>query len=93
MGMTCIVIGCGSRRGRDLVSFYTVPTVLSFKHNIKKNELSKTRRQRWLEEINRSDLTASKIKWERVCSRHFLTGNLIQLVISFNFSFIILHVR
>lgn len=74
MPTTCIVIGCGNRRFRDMVSFFNVPTIRCFKHNIKKNELSKKRREEWLKAIQRADLTESKIRHEKVCSIHFITG-------------------
>lgn len=77
MTLTCIVVGCGSAAQRDKVSFFKVPAILQFKHQLKKNKLSKTRREMWLKAIKRDDLTVSKINTQRVCSRHFITGKML----------------
>ncbi|KAK4874289.1 hypothetical protein RN001_013649 [Aquatica leii] len=74
MPLTCIILNCGSRANRDPVKFYAVPKVLNFAHLKHKNELSKLRREMWLSAIKRNDLTDNKIKHQRVCSKHFLSG-------------------
>ena len=75
MPTTCIVIMCGSRCTKDKVSFYSVPAILNMKHKPNLNELSRERRRKWIAAIRRSDLTEQTAKNQRVCSRHFLTGN------------------
>lgn len=77
MPLTCIVIDCGSRGDRDNVKFYSVPTVLNHRFLTHKNELSQRRRDLWLAAIKREDLTEKKIKYQRVCSKHFITGRKI----------------
>lgn len=74
MPVTCIVTGCGSRADRDKVSFFRLPVVTNFTFKIDLNELSKKRREKWIAAIKRTDLTEAKLKYERVCGRHFLTG-------------------
>ncbi|XP_023024301.2 uncharacterized protein isoform X2 [Leptinotarsa decemlineata] len=74
MPVTCIVVSCGSRNNKDKIGFYSVPTVSKHKFLTDKNELSKKRRALWLAAIKRDDLTDSKIKYQKVCSRHFITG-------------------
>lgn len=72
MPLTCIVVNCGSRADRDRVSFFAVPKALNFPHAIHLNELSARRRQQWINAIRREDLTESKLRYEKVCSKHFL---------------------
>ncbi|XP_045472343.1 uncharacterized protein LOC123679046 [Harmonia axyridis] len=74
MPLTCIVTGCVSRHDRDRFGFYHIPTITKHRFLPEKNELSRKRRALWLDAINRDDLTDSKIKYQRVCSRHFITG-------------------
>lgn len=76
MPTTCIVVGCGNRSNRDRVRFFPVPAVQKNKFLVNKNELSKKRRERWLAAIKRDDLTESKLKYQAVCSKHFITGKL-----------------
>lgn len=70
----CCVVGCGSRGERDNVKFFAFPKVLKFKHKEHLNELSKVRRQKWINAIKREDLTEAKLKYATVCSKHFITG-------------------
>ncbi|XP_074036315.1 uncharacterized protein [Leptinotarsa decemlineata] len=74
MPLTCIVVSCGSRADRDKVSFFSVPKVTNFPHLVHLNVLSAKRREQWIRSIRRDDLTESKLKYERVCSRHFVQG-------------------
>ncbi|XP_056632619.1 uncharacterized protein LOC130442486 [Diorhabda sublineata] len=74
MPQTCLVLDCGSRSNRDDVRFFSIPAELSFRFVKEKNELSKKRRALWIAAINRDDLTESKLKNQRVCSKHFITG-------------------
>nr|CAH7716501.1 unnamed protein product [Callosobruchus chinensis] len=74
MPVTCIVVGCGSRSERDSVSFFTVPMVRNYRFLTDLNDLTQKRRELWIAAINRRDLTESKLKYQRVCSKHFITG-------------------
>ncbi|XP_050500913.1 uncharacterized protein LOC126886507 [Diabrotica virgifera virgifera] len=74
MPLTCIVVNCGSRSKRDKVSFFAIPKPLKFKHAIHLNELTVKRRKKWIRAIRRADLTESKLKYQKVCSKHFIQG-------------------
>lgn len=76
MPVICGVVNCGSRANRDKEHFYRLPQIRSFKHKEHLNELSKTRRANWLTAVKRSDLTETKLKYLRVCSKHFISGKL-----------------
>ncbi|KAJ8970894.1 hypothetical protein NQ314_000981, partial [Rhamnusium bicolor] len=54
------------------VRFFRIPSI--YGPNRKINELAQRRRQMWINAIKRADLTETKIKYGRVCSKHFLTG-------------------
>ena len=71
----CIVIGCSKRSGRDKdVSFFSIPTIIS--HRIKKDrKLSTERRAGLFSVISRADLTDKILQNDRICSRHFISGN------------------
>lgn len=74
MPNSCGVIGCCNRSERDNVSFYRLPKIVNFKHRKDLNELTKQRRERWLNAISRIDLNETKLKNLRVCSVHFISG-------------------
>ncbi|KAF5282634.1 hypothetical protein FQR65_LT14230 [Abscondita terminalis] len=80
----CCVINCGSRAKRDDVKFFRIPAELHFKHKTEHNELSRRRREKWLEAIRREDLTETKLKYSVVCSKHFVTGKPASLIDSLN---------
>ncbi|XP_045461343.1 uncharacterized protein LOC123671510 [Harmonia axyridis] len=73
MPLTCLVVDCRSRSNRDDVKFFSVPAVLSHRFLTHKNELSERRRALWIAAIKKDDLTESKLKNQRVCSKHFIT--------------------
>ncbi|KAJ8911400.1 hypothetical protein NQ315_013537 [Exocentrus adspersus] len=66
MPTTCIVVKCGSRADRNLVKFYSVPTVLTHKFQIHKNELSKKLRTLWIAAIKTDDLTDTILRNQKV---------------------------
>nr|CAI5841223.1 unnamed protein product [Callosobruchus analis] len=68
------VVNCESRAQRDNVHFFRIPAERHFKHKAEINELSRLRRQKWINAINRKDLTEQKLKYAFVCSKHFTTG-------------------
>lgn len=74
MPTTCCVVNCGSRGDRDIVKFFKIPSELHFAHRVDLNELSKKRRQKWIQAIKREDLTETKLGHSRVCSKHFISG-------------------
>ena len=70
-----IVVVCLNRSGRDKdVSFYGIPLIQTTRSE-REFQLSKARREGFLAAISRQDLTNSKLENERICSRHFVTGN------------------
>lgn len=74
MPLTCLVVNCGKRSNRDNVHFYSVPAILNNKFLTHKNELSAKRRALWIAALKRDDLSEAKLKNQRVCSEHFITG-------------------
>ncbi|KAG5872060.1 hypothetical protein JTB14_028667 [Gonioctena quinquepunctata] len=74
MPTTCCDVNCGSRGDRDRVNFYKIPSELHFAHRVYLNELSERRRQKWIHANRREDLTEVKLKYTRVCSKHFVSG-------------------
>nr|CAI5865749.1 unnamed protein product [Callosobruchus analis] len=74
MVVFCCVVNCGSRAQRDNVHFFRIPAERHFKHKAEINELSRLRRQKWINAINRKDLTEQKLKYAFVYSKHFTTG-------------------
>lgn len=73
----CAVVGCGSRGLRDDVKFFRIPAVVKYKHKQYLVELSKLRRKQWLDALRRADLTEKKLKYLRICSKHFIGGKYI----------------
>ena len=69
----CAMIGCKNTGGRDKVSFYRLPAVISHQGE-KTQELSERRRRTWLSRIGRDDVTAPSYQYIRVCSAHFVKG-------------------
>ena len=59
---------------RQSVSFYRLPKIVSGR-GIRKEQLSKRRRDGYLAAVRREELTDKIISNGRVCSRHFVTGN------------------
>lgn len=51
-----------------------MPTVTTHRFLPKKNDLSQKRRELWIAAIKRDDLTETKLKYQKVCSKHFITG-------------------
>lgn len=70
----CCIVNCACRGDRDNVSFFKIPKESHFKHRTDLNELSRSRREKWLNAIRRADFTETKIKYAFVCSKHFISG-------------------
>ncbi|XP_067046027.1 uncharacterized protein [Acropora muricata] len=75
----CIIVGCGNKSGKSsqkkdsVVKFSRVPKIVKNEGEVIE-ELTTRRRQAWISAISRDDLTDNKVENERVCSRHFVSG-------------------
>ncbi|XP_033727696.1 uncharacterized protein LOC117317023 [Pecten maximus] len=69
----CAMIGCNNTGGRDRVSFFRLPAVITSQGE-KTHGLSEKRRRLWLTKISRADLEPSSYPYLRVCSEHFVSG-------------------
>jgi len=69
----CIIIGCGNRSERNAGTYSKVPTIRE-REGEEVRRLSEERRRLWLKAIARDDLTESKLMYERVCWKHFVSG-------------------
>ncbi|KAJ8939685.1 hypothetical protein NQ317_016526 [Molorchus minor] len=67
-----MVVACGSNSTRDLVSFFRIPS--EYDNHKQFNKLASERRKAWINRLKRADLTESKIKNGRICSKHFISG-------------------
>ncbi|KAJ8975377.1 hypothetical protein NQ317_010022 [Molorchus minor] len=70
-----MVVACGSNSARDLVSFFRIPS--EYDNHKQFNKLASERRKAWINRLKRADLTESKIKNGRICSKHFISGELL----------------
>ena len=70
----CIVFGCSKRSGRDKdVHFYRIPKVVKNRGE-STEKLSEKRRVGFLSAIKRADITDKILANDRICSRHFISG-------------------
>ena len=70
----CMIVGCGSKSGRDKgVYFARIPSVITSQGE-EAEKLSRERRMRWISAISRADLTDEILNNDRVCGRHFVSG-------------------
>ena len=75
----CIIVGCGNKSGKSsqkkdsVVKFSRVPKIVKNEGEVIE-ELTTRRRRAWISAISRDDLTDDKLENERVCSRHFVSG-------------------
>ncbi|KAF2897496.1 hypothetical protein ILUMI_08678 [Ignelater luminosus] len=79
MPKNCLVVKCNSNsaRHRDR-SFYRIPSPYGPDRKI--NKTSQERRRLWIDSLNRSDMNDSKLKYGRICSLHFQTGEPASLI-------------
>lgn len=72
----CAVVGCHSNSVRDKgKGFFRIPKVIKNSDPERRDEvLSSLRRQQWLCNISREDLTEKNINGGRVCGDHFVSG-------------------
>ena len=78
----CLVVGCGNKTGKkakknvpeeDKVKFSRVPKIVTNQGEMMET-LTTERRQAWISAISRDDLTEEKLRNDKVCSRHFVSG-------------------
>ena len=75
----CIIVGCGNKSGKSsqkkdsAVKFSRVPKIVKNEGEMME-ELTTRRRRAWISAISRRDLTGDKFEHERVCYRHFVSG-------------------
>ena len=75
----CIIVGCVNKSGKSLqkkdsaVKFSCIPKILNNEGEMIE-ELTTRRIRAWISAISRNDLTDDKLENERVCSRHFVSG-------------------
>ena len=79
MGVLCAVYGCSNNAARDKSKrFFRIPKVIVNNDPEKREEtLTRARRNQWLKNISREDLTEEKAAFTRVCSDHFISGKLV----------------
>ena len=75
----CAVFNYSNRADREKdKSSYRFPSFV--KNNGEEGlKLQKSRREKWLAQMSRKDLTERKLENTRVCSDHFLTGKLLDI--------------
>lgn len=69
----CCVVNCGMRGERDRVSFFRFPAILNHRGDLFR-ALSEERRNSWVKALKRGPLSEQQLKYWRVCSRHFISG-------------------
>ena len=69
----CIMFGCGNCSQTYEESFYRIPKVRE-NEGPEERARSEERRRLWIKAIARDDLTDKKLEYERVCSKHFVSG-------------------
>lgn len=69
----CAIIGCGNRSERDKGAYCSLPKV-RLHEGPQEQQRSEDRRRLWLKAIARDDLTDSKMQYEKVCWKHFISG-------------------
>ena len=70
----CMIVGCGSKSGHDKgVYFARIPSVIT-NQGEEAEKLSRERRMHWISAISRADLTDEILNNDRVCGRHFVSG-------------------
>lgn len=73
MPQFCAVVNCGNKSGTSKnVAFYRFPSEKA--NNGRVCQLRVKRRQAWINQLKRVDLTESILKNDRVCSVHFISG-------------------
>ena len=83
----CFVNGCKRRARKDHhTSFFRIPAIITDRNKKFARpagahclgeviELSKIRQEEWIIAIGRGELSESQLKYAKVCSDHFISGN------------------
>ncbi|XP_072047344.1 uncharacterized protein [Amphiura filiformis] len=74
----CVIKDCATRSDRDKASFFRLPTVIT-NQGEKTQELSEERKRRWLSAVSRENRKTDFKAWDRICSRHFVSGKKAEL--------------
>ena len=74
----CLIVGCANKTGKsrgdkEKTRFFRVPRVITNQGEFFE-ELTSTRRRWWISAISRDDLTEVILENDRVCSKHFVSG-------------------
>ena len=75
----CLMVDCRKKTGKrstkeaENIKFYRAPHVTTNQGELVE-ELSTTRRRHWISAISREDFTEEKLDSDRVCSKHFVSG-------------------
>ena len=88
----CIKVGSGNKTGKSLkkkdpVRFSRVPKIVENEGEMTE-ELTTRRRRAWLSAISRDYLTEDKLENERVCYRHFVSGQAAKRWDHFDFDWV-----
>ena len=79
----CAIENCSNRSNREKEkSYFRIPKVIENQGEIVKN-VSMRRRRKWLDNINRDDINENKTENYRVCSDHFVSGNILFFILFF----------
>lgn len=78
----CAVYGCGhnSKRDGEKFKFFRFPSVI-YHQGEETRKLTEERRRQWLANINRADFDDKKAEHSRVCSYHFVSGNISSMFV------------
>ena len=69
----CMILGCGNSSQKQKGVYSKFPAVRE-REGPEEKARSEERQRLWLKAISRADLTEKKLKYERVCFRHFISG-------------------
>ena len=74
----CLIVGCGNKTGKkqrsaEKIRFFRIPRVVTHQGEYTE-EMTAERRRKWISAISRDDLTDSILETDRVCSKHFVSG-------------------
>lgn len=80
MPVTCIVVNCTNRAGRDENRFFRIPAIIT-NQDSRTQELTETRRRSWFAAIRRQGLEDKQLQHMRVCNDHFLSGRPNEIIL------------
>lgn len=75
----CAVFNCTNKASKNSdgckSGFYRIPNI-NPKAGPDLQELQKKRREKWISALKRKDISEDKIQQFRICSNHFIAGNM-----------------